>query len=45
MRKLVCTKCGMMWYTASASENEVCDNCGGYLEETDSEEVDEELHE
>ena len=36
MRKLVCKKCGKVWYTASTNNDEnnmKCDDCGGKLEE------------
>lgn len=36
MRKLVCKKCGKVWYTASTTNDEKsmkCDDCGGKLEE------------
>jgi len=39
MRKLVCKKCGKAWYTANTLDTEdsmTCDDCGGKLQEVES---------
>lgn len=33
MIKLVCKKCGKIWYTSNTKPNQVCSNCGGLLAE------------
>jgi hypothetical protein len=33
MRKLVCTVCGAIWYTSNISDDQICCNCNGILEE------------
>lgn len=45
MRKLVCTQCETIWYTANTFEVQKCDNCGGNLKEANSEAVVEEKNE
>lgn len=42
MRKLVCKKCNMIWYTSNAFDSEVCDNCGESLTEVTEETINEE---
>jgi hypothetical protein len=33
MRKLMCIDCGAIWYTSNTSDNQICSNCEGRLEE------------
>jgi len=31
MRKLICNKCGTIWYTSSTFDDSICENCGEIL--------------
>ncbi len=35
MIKLICKKCGEVWYTANTRPNQKCSGCGGNLVEED----------
>lgn len=36
MIKLVCKKCGAVWYTANTEQNQKCDKCGHILQEDEN---------